>query len=66
MEETKESVLGEISVTRFEENLPLWQNFESFGQFLGVNLVFGKIVIVLWQKCDAIGQVFKVVDGQIF
>ena len=29
-------------------------------------MVFGKNLILLWQKCDAIGQVCIVADGQIF
>ena len=53
-------------VTRFGEIWPLWQNFESFGQNLGVYLVLGKIWILLWQRYYAIGQVCTVVGGQIF
>ena len=44
-----------------------WPNFFILGKFLKVYLVFGKILILLWQICYAIGQVFIiVVDGQIF
>ena len=38
---------------------------KALGKFLMVYLVFGKILIILWQKCFNIGQVFIVVDGQI-
>ena len=31
------------------------------GKFLRVYLVFDKVLILLWQKCFAIGQVFNVV-----
>ena len=31
------------------------------GKFLRVYLVFGKMLILLWQKCNDIGQVFMVV-----
>ena len=56
-----------FSVTRFDEISPHWQNFKSYlGKILRVNLVFGKMLILPWQKCDAIGQVFIVVDAQIF
>ena len=39
--------------------------FKVLGNFLRVYLVFGKIMILLWQKCFTIGQVFIAVDGQI-
>ena len=35
------------------------------GKFLKVYLVFGKMLILLWQKCYAVGQVFIVVDSNI-
>ena len=38
---------------------------KSWANFWGVYLVFGTILIVLWQKCYAFGQVFIVVDSHI-
>ena len=54
------------SVTRCVNISSLWRKFKSLGQIFRVNLVFGKILILLWQKCDPIGLVFIFVDGQIF
>ena len=51
------------SVTRFGEISPLWHDYKIIGQFFKVYLVFGKMLILLWQKCYAIGQVFIVVDS---
>ena len=34
-------------------------------KFFRVCLVFGKIMILLWQKCFTIGQVLIAIDGQI-
>ena len=36
-----------------------------FEKILRVYLVFGKILMLLWQKCYAIGQVFIVADEKI-
>ena len=36
------------------------------GKYLRVYLVFGKISILLWQKCYAFGQIVIAVKGQIF
>ena len=60
--------LGKVgtSVTRFCEISPLWHNFKVLGKFLCVYLVFGKMLILHWQKCHAIGQICIAVDGQIF
>ena len=52
-----------ISVTRFGKILPLWHNLKVLGKFLRVYLVFAKMLILLWQKCYAIGQVLIVVDS---
>ena len=46
-----------ISVTRFGIILKV------LGNFLRVYLVFGDNLILLWQKCYEIGQVFIPVDG---
>ena len=35
------------------------------GKILRDYLIFGKILILLWQKCFTIGQVLVVVDGKI-
>ena len=50
----------------------IWRKFATFGTILKVlgkivrvYLVFGKILIVLWQKCFIIWQTFIIVDGQI-
>ena len=53
-------------VTRFAEILPLWQYFKALGKLLRVHQVFVTISILIWQKFDAIGQVYIVVDGQLF
>ena len=45
------------SVTRFGEISPLWQNFQSLGQFLKVNLLFGKILARLWQILYVMGKI---------
>ena len=47
------------SVTRFGEISLLGENLKSFGHFLSIDLVFGKIVNLLW-------QIFIVLNGQIF
>ena len=52
-------------MTRFGEISPLWLNFKSLGQFIRVYLVFGKILILLYQKCFSIWHVFIVVHGPI-
>ena len=54
------------SVTRFGEISPLWRNLKSLRQNFSVYLEFGIILVLLWQECLAIRQVFIVVDGQIF
>ena len=36
-----------------------------FGHFSKVYLVFGKMFILLWQICNAFGQICSVVSGQI-
>ena len=53
-------------VTRFAEILTLWQYFKALGKLLRVHQVFVTISILIWQKFDAIGQVYIVVDGQLF
>ena len=53
-------------MTRFGEILQLCHNFKLLDKKLIVFLVFGKILIPLWLKCYAIGQVFIDVDDQIF
>ena len=45
------------SVTRFGEISPLWQNFQSLGQFLKVNLLFGKILGRLWEILYVMGKI---------
>ena len=55
---------------------PVWPDlakFHNYGKilklvakFFRVNLVFGKILILLWHKCNGIGQVFIVVGGKYF
>ena len=53
------------SVTRFGKIRTFWLNLKSLGQILRDYLVFGKILISLWQTCLNIEQVFIVADGQI-
>ena len=50
----------------------IWPKFRHGGtilkvldKFLTVYLVFGKMLLLLWQRCYAIGQVFVVVDSYI-
>ena len=45
------------SVSRFGEISPLWQNFQSLGQFLKVNLLFGKILGRLWEILYVMGKI---------
>ena len=52
-------VLGTRSI-----HSPDLAKFRHFGKILMVYLVFGKILILLWQKRFTIGQVFIVVNGQ--
>ena len=53
-----------ISVTRFGEISPLWQNYKVLSAVLRVHLVFGKLLKLLLLKCFTIGHAFIVVDGQ--
>ena len=53
------------SVTRFGEISPLWHNLKVLGKFLKVYFVFCKFLILLWQKCYTIGQVFMVPESYI-
>ena len=46
------------SVTRFDKNSPLGKSLEVFGKFLTVYFLFGKMLSLLWQTCDIIGQTF--------
>ena len=50
-------------------DLVKFENFEKmskvFGNSLKVNLVIGKMLLLLWQKTNAIGQIFVTVNGQI-
>ena len=55
------------SVARFGKISPLWRNFKRFGQkFWWFILYLAILLILLWQKCYEIEQVFIVVYGQIF
>ena len=42
------------------------KNVKVFGNFSKVYLVFGKLLKLLWQNLNGIGQIFIVVSGQIF
>ena len=44
--------VGEFSVTRFDENSPLWQNFKSIWQICKGLLSFGKIYNLLRHICN--------------
>ena len=44
---------------------PLWQNLEVFGNFSGINLVFGNICNLFWQFLYAIELIFINGNGQI-
>ena len=57
--------LARANVTRFGENLPLWQKIKVFGNFLRVYLVFGSISNLLSNFRKQIGQIFFVVNCQI-
>ena len=48
----------ETSVTRFGEFSPLWHNFTSHGQIFEAFFSIIQNLILLWQKCFAIGQFF--------
>ena len=39
--------------------------FRLFGKLLTVYLLFGKMLIILWQICDIVGLSFIVANGQI-
>ena len=50
----------------------IWRNFTTlaksvqiFGKFLMICLLFGKMLIILWQIDDIIGLIFIVANGQI-
>ena len=43
-----------ISAAKFGKTSSLWQHFKSWTNFLRVYLLFGKKLILVWQKCDAI------------
>ena len=53
------------SVTRFDKNSPLGKSLEVFGKFLTVYFLFGKMLSLLWQTCDIIGQIFVVANSQM-
>ena len=48
------------------QNCAIWQNFKVCGSFLRVQLVFSKIMNLLWQTIFAFGEIFMVSNGQIF
>ena len=60
------SILGEVSL--YGWSTEVWSDLAKFyhfgtilkvlGKFLKVYLVFGKLLIFIWRKCYAIGQVF--------
>ena len=52
-------ILPITSVTRFGECL------QVLGKFLAVRFLFGKMLSLLWQKCDIIGLIFIASNGQI-
>ena len=54
-----------LSVTRFDEISPLWQNWNNFGIVLRAYLVFGNVLSLLWQNLFAVGRRFIAVNGQI-
>ena len=53
------------SATRFGEIPPLWQSFKSLGQFLEGQLVFGKLLNLIWPAFMKIWQFFVLANGQI-
>ena len=52
-------------MTRFGENSTLWRNFQSLWPFLRVSFVLGKFSNILWYICNAVGQIFVDLNGQI-
>ena len=54
-----------ISVTRFGDISPFWQNLQSLGHFLRPYLLFGKNLDLLWLNWYAIWQIFIDVIGQM-
>ena len=66
-------ILDRISYFTVSQCDQMWRNLatlvkfkKSLTKFFRVYLVFGKILQLLWQKCNAIGQVCTVTDGEIF
>ena len=59
------SLSPSLSVTRFGDILPLWQNCTSLSNFLTVYFLFGKMLSLLCQTCHTIGLIFIVANGQI-
>ena len=47
-----------LSVIRIGEISSLWDSFKNLGHILRVYLVFGKKLILLWQKCFTLGHIF--------
>ena len=54
-----------ISVTRFGEISPLWQNFKSLPKMIDGLFSIWQILNLLWQILYAIGMIYAVVSGQI-
>ena len=53
------------SVTRFGEISPLWSNVKSLWQVLRVNLIFGKVLNLLWLIFRYNTQIFIAENGNI-
>ena len=54
------------SVTRLGKNSPLLQSFKSVLQFFRFYFMFDEIMNLIWQKFNAIGQIFTFLKGQLF
>ena len=66
--ETREyshTLKNRVSVTRFGEVLPPWQNFTSLWQNLTVYFLFGKLLSLLCKIWYIIGLILIVANGQI-
>ena len=64
--ERERALFDRSRATRFGEISPLWQNLiKVFGNFSGVNLVFGKIWDLFGHILYAIEQIFIERNGQI-
>ena len=51
-------------MTRFGEISPLYPTLKNFGHFERVQIVFAKVLSLLWPILNAVGQILIVENGK--